>query len=176
MPPEIMYALIPGFITLGGILLTTVYSFFRDRIQNRRLAAELYNQRELMIFEARLDSYREIFAVLMLLETRAIPKLTPNKAIKIEKQLKEAFYIKTSHSMSAESIEYTAILRDSLISYSQGTLEAEKLKDIRFNLMSSLHKDLGRTGWYIGSNKPLMEEDTKNIDNLLSRNNRHKSK
>jgi len=167
MSTEIITAIITASVTISGIILTVVYSVLHDRTENKRLAVELYNQREIKIFEARLESYREIFSALMPLEKRAVSTLTPEGAIEIEQQLKVAFYVKASHCMSTESIENLTILRDSLILFSQGSLEAEKLKDIRLNLLRSLHRDLGRTGFYLGSHKPLAETDSKNIEKIL---------
>jgi len=104
----------------------------------------------------------------MYLEKRAVPDLSPEKAVEIEMLLKEAFYTKASHSLSANSIEAITVLRDSLIAYSQGILEAEELKDIRLELLRSLHRDLGRTGFYLGANEPLTETDRKTIDKMLT--------
>ena len=159
--------MITSAITLSGIILTMVYNWFKIRTENRRLAVELYNQREIRIFEARLESYREIFAALMHLEKRAIPGLTAEKALEIEEMLKQAFYVKASHCMSTDAIENVTILRDSLIKFAEGELEAERLHNIRRDVLRSLHRDLGRTGFYLGPYEHIVTSDRKNIEKLL---------
>ena len=121
------------------------------KLDERRLAAELYSQRQLKTFEARLNSYTSLFESIMPLDKRTAYELTPEQALEVEKNIREAFYVKTSHCISSESIEQSTILRDALIEFSKGKLNAENLRDIRRDLLRSLHKDLGRTGFYLGN-------------------------
>jgi uncharacterized membrane-anchored protein YhcB (DUF1043 family) len=184
--PQVIAAIITASVTLAGAVLTLLYSLLKERFENkrhnrqleleerrakldeRRLAIELHNERELKIFEARLESYRNVFAPLRYLEKRAIDDLSSEKAVEVERLLRNTFYVEASHSLSANSIEAITNLRDSLIAYSKGKLEAEKLRDIRLELLRSLHRDLGRTGFYLGDHRPLMETDSKTITKMLS--------
>ena len=174
-------------ITICGTILTGVYTLLNSLIEHkrhnrlleleerhakldeRRLAAELYNQRQLKIFEARLNSYTILFEAIMPLDKRTAYELTPEQALEIEKNIREAFYVKTSHCISSESIEQTAVLRDALVEFSKGKLDAEKLRDVRRDLLRSLHKDLGRTGFYLGNYKPLADEDSENINTIIQK-------
>ena len=182
---QVLAAVITASVTLTGVLLTLFYSLLRERYENKRhnrqieiderrakfdeakLAIELYNTRETKIFEARLNSYRDLFSVLMPLEKRAIPNLTSESALEIEKNLKEVFYCKVSHSLSAESIETLTNLRDSLITFSKGSIPAEKIGDVRRELLRSLHRDLGRMGSYLGENDPLTKNDVRVTETIL---------
>ncbi len=172
-------------ITICGTILTGVYTLLNSLVEHkrhnrlleleerhakldeRRLAAELYSQRQLKIFEARLNSYATLFESIMPLDKRTAYELTPEQALEVEKNLREAFYVKTSHCISSESIEQSTILRDALVEFSKGILDAEKLRDIRRDLLRSLHKDLGRTGFYLGDYKPLVDEDADIINAII---------
>ena len=177
--------------TIIGALLTFWYGLLKERFEDkrharqmeieerrakfaeRRLAIDLRNQREMKIFEARLASYLDVFSPLMFLEKRALPTLTPDKAVEIERLLKKAFYSKVSHCMSASAIEALTALRDTLIRYSKGAATVEDVRNSRLRLLQELHRDLGRSGYYLGNNPPLTETDRKEIDALLRADEPH---
>ncbi len=177
--------MITAGVTLTGALLTLLYSVLRDRYERKRhsrqielderrakleeakLALELYNLREAKIFEARLETYRDVFVALMPLAKREIKSLTPEQALAIEQNLKEVFYYKVSHCMSTDSIEKLTKLRDALLEFADGNLTTDDILKARLELLQSLHRDLGRTGSYLGDNPPLLQIDTQVTENYL---------
>jgi len=183
LQPEIIVAVITAGVTLAGAILTAVYSFFHERAESKRhnrqleieerrakleenrIKFELHNQRQIKIFEARLESYPKLFEVLMTLEKRALPNLTPEKALEIEARLRECAYAKVSHCLSTGSFQALTDLRDSLILFSNQKIESGQLRDKRLALLQALHQDLGREGPWLGLRPSLLEKDR----NLLER-------
>ena len=172
-------------VTICGTILTGVHALFvswmehkryarmlaleerRAQLEERRLAVELYNQQRLKIFSARLASYASVFEAIMPLDRYMVNELTPEGALEIESRLRDAVYIKTSNCMSTESMERATILRDALVKFSKGELDVGALRDIRRDLLRSLHRDLGRTGAYLGDLSVLIDDDAKRIQSLL---------
>jgi len=175
--PEIIAAVITASITLAGVILTAVYNFFHERaesnrhsrqieieerrakIEENRIKIELHNQRQIRIFEARLESYPKLFEVLMALEKRALPTLTPREAREIEARLRECAYAQVSHCLSTDSFQALTDLRDSLILFANQKIGSSQLKEKRLALLQALHQDLGREGTWLGSRPSLFEKD-----------------
>jgi hypothetical protein len=89
----------------------------------------------------------------------AVPDLTPEKALAVENGLKEALYNEVGHCLSADAMEALGVLRDSLRQFAKGTADSEQILKTRLELLRSLHRDLGRSGHYLGKQEPLIETD-----------------
>lgn len=177
LQPEIIVAVITAGVTLAGAILTAIYSFFHERAEskrhNRQLEIEeqgakleetrirfaLHNQRQIKIFEARLESYPKLYEALMALEKRALPNLTPEKALEIEASLRECAYVKVGHCLSTDSFQALTDLRDSLILFANQEIGTGHLRDKRLALLEALHQDLGREGPWLGTLPSLLEKD-----------------
>ena len=177
LQPEIIVAVITASVTLAGAILTVIYSFFHERAESKRhsrqleieeqrakleenrIKFELHNQRQIKIFGARLESYPKLFEVLMALEKRALPSLTPEKALEIEARLRECAYVQVSHCLSTDSFQALTDLRDSLILFANQEIESSQLREKRLALLQALHQDLGREGPWLGPRPSLLEKD-----------------
>lgn len=175
--PQVIAAIITASVTIAGAILTVVYSFFHEHAENRRhsqqleievrrekldenrLAIELYNQREIRLFEVRLQVYPEVYKTLMGLASRDLLNLSASQALEIEKQLKEIAYTKVSACISAKSLESLTNLRDTLALFAKNEAGIEEVRDKRIELFQTLHKDLGRTGHYLGEHEPQIVTD-----------------
>jgi len=174
---QIIVAMITAGVTITGIILTAIYNFFHERVENRRhnqqleiearrekldenrLAIELYNQREIRLFEARLNTYPLLYEALIGLASRDLPSLTEAKALEIEKRLKEIVYTRVSSCISANSLECLINLRDTLVLFAKNEAKIGDVKSKKIELFHTLHKDLGRTGNYLGEHEPQIFTD-----------------
>ncbi|MCI5125219.1 MAG: hypothetical protein D3925_12285 [Candidatus Electrothrix sp. AR5] len=177
MDAKLVSVIITASVTLAVIIIGFVYNLLRQRseqlrykhtlelekrraqLEESKLAIELYNQRQSKIFDLRLQHYPKLFEILMLLDKSALLKITPEKTKAVEQSLKECSYTVLSHCASTETLKFLAELRDFLLEFAEGIINAEQLRKKRIELLQSLHKDLGRTGFYIGEQPALIEDE-----------------
>jgi len=177
MKPEIFIAIITASVTLAGSILTIVYSVFRQRHEDKKylqqleldqkkvnfaekkLAIELFNQRELKIFEARLKAMPKLSQLLIPLSKRLLPEFTSEKALELEQKIRYCIYNDIYHCASTELLQALGELQSSLVSYTENQTSKEKLNEISHKVHNSMHRDLGRTEDYLGDLQVLYTED-----------------
>jgi uncharacterized membrane-anchored protein YhcB (DUF1043 family) len=176
--PQVLAGIITASVTLAGVLLTLIYSLFheraedkrhqrqieleerRARLEENRLAIELYNQREIALFESRIENYPALFNALMPLAKRELPQLTPEGALEIEKHLKELTYGKVSSCASADALQRVSDLRDTLVLFAKHEADIETINKRRLELFHAVHRDLGRGAHpYLGREEPQIVQD-----------------
>ena len=185
--PIVLAAVIAGSVTLAGAVLTFIHSLLRERTESNRhqrqieleerrakleevqLAGELYNQREIRLFEARIRSYPALFEALMPLGSRDRPTLTPEKALEIESVLKEMSYYTVSSCASADSLGRLSELRNTLVQFAAQEAGVEEVGDKWIQLLRTLHVDLGRSDhFYVDNLDPQIVRDSRVHKSLQS--------
>lgn len=185
MQTEVLVGIITASAAIAGTALTVVHNIFRQKheqqkykqqiklensrfnFEEKRLAIELYNQRELKIFEERLKSIPTLSQLLLPLAKRSLSELTPEKALDIESKIRECIFTKIYHCMSTEALEALNVLNSSLVRFSENKLDRDELHEKAISVHRVLHKDLGRTGSYLGGISPQYQEDIKKHKSMI---------
>lgn len=175
---QFLVGVITASVTFVVAVFTLIYNLLHERAENKRfqrqleieehrsnfdknrLAIELYNQREIRLFDARLENYPLLYEQLMYLASRDINALKPEQVIKLEKKLKEIAYTKVSSCISATSLEALTNLRNVLAQYAKGEALVSDVTEKRIALFQSMHRDLGRLDHsYLGPYEPQIIKD-----------------
>jgi hypothetical protein len=185
MEVETLVGIITAATAISGTIITLVYSILRQRFENKKhtqqidlenrrsnfeekkLTIELYNQRELKLFEERLKVSPQISELLLPLTKRLLTELTPEKALELAGKIRECYYTKIYHCMSTEVLVALNALQSSLFKFSENKLKKDDLYETAIDVHRALHKDLGRTGLYLGGHTPQFKDDIQKHKSIL---------
>jgi len=175
---QLYVGIIAASVTFIVAVITLLYNLLHERAENKRfqrqleieerrakldkskLAIELYNQREIRLFEARLENYPTLYERLMPLASRDIDQITPEQVLEIEGQLKIIAYTSVSSCISANTLEALTELRNTLAQYAHGEIQLNEIKGKRISLFQAMHRDLARSDHhYLGPYKPQFAKD-----------------
>lgn len=175
MDATIQVAIIAGLFTVGAALLTSLASFYRERLEKRRIrheenkwALDLNNQREMELHKMRLRTYPEVFAALRKLSSYTIHQLDEQQALELADRLHEWAYGEPGLCMLPDTRTALFVLRDKLVQFTRKKVSArELLRGPRTDLIELMRRDLNHDWSEWREFEPLIERNRARIQAML---------